>query len=272
MKLTFLGTGAPEGNPSPFCDCINCTYVRHHKKKNIRLQSSLLVNDDLLMDFGPDVTRSFNTLGLSMSTVKTVLVTHCHFDHFFVGNLLHRLPGPQTTPIQYLRIIGPQRIQKLVSEWIVHPKEQKLHFSFIEPFQHLKQGVYDITTVAITQQDTLAGHGVGYIVSDGSKTILYAVDTYMFAQKSWDTLKKFVFDVVILDETFGVKNPPHKDHLNIPLFLKTVTRMRESGIVTPKTKIYTQHMSHHNAPHTLLARAMAKKHIIVPYDGLRVIC
>lgn len=113
MKLLFLGTGSPEGNPSPFCNCINCQYVRRRKGKNIRLQASLLINDDLLIDFGPDVTRAFNKCALSMSKLKYALITHCHHDHFYPGNFFNRLIGPRTSAICELHIFMAQRESRL---------------------------------------------------------------------------------------------------------------------------------------------------------------
>lgn len=270
MKLTFLGTGAPEGNPSPFCDCVNCQYVREKKGKNLRMQASLLVNDDLLIDFGPDVTRSFNNLGLSMSSLKYVLVTHCHFDHFHPGNFFYRTIGPRTTKLTELLVLGPERIRVRSSDWLRKPLEQQVTLKVAEPFKKYLVGPYSIFTLDITQQDEFAGRGMGYVISDKTATTLYAVDSYTFSDRSLKIMGTFIFDVVIIDETFGYKEPRAKDHHNIPLFFQTIDTLKQLGAITSKTKIYTQHMSHHNPPHDKLVPIMARKHVSVPYDGLRV--
>lgn len=270
MKLTFLGTGAPEGNPSPFCDCVNCRYVRRKKDKNLRIQASLLVNDDLLIDFGSDVTRGFNNLGLSMSHLKNVLVTHCHFDHFHPGNFFYRNRGPRTTELTDLIVWGPARIHTRSADWLCKPSEQQVTLKVMEPFKKYSVGPYNISTFAITQQDKFAGKGMGYVISEKTATVLYGVDTYTFSDQSLKMMSRFVFDVVILDETFGYKEPRAKDHHNIPLFFQTIDKMKQLGAITVKTKIYTQHMSHHNPPHDKLVPIMLKKHVRVPYDGLRV--
>ncbi len=50
MKLTFLGTDAATAFPLPFCKCDVCTECRELGGKNLRKRSSLLINDDLLID------------------------------------------------------------------------------------------------------------------------------------------------------------------------------------------------------------------------------
>lgn len=267
MQINFLGTGAPEGNPSPFCDCENCQYVRKTKRRNIRLQSSLLVDNELLIDFGPDVTRMFNNNGKSMSKLKWILVTHCHFDHFCGGNFFNRLIGPRTKSISDLHIYGPERIKEISADWLVKPEEQKVFLHSTKPFQTFMLGKYTIKTFAITQNDTFSGIGMYFVISDGKKTLLYAVDTYSLPEKNWQAMKGLRIDTVILDETFGLEDPPNKDHHNIPLYVETVRRLKIEGYTHKKTTYYTQHMSHHNPPHDKLTSIMKRYAIHVPYDG-----
>ena len=53
MKITMLGTGAI-GYPLSFCNCDNCKEARIRKGKSIRKRASMLINDDLIIDLGPD--------------------------------------------------------------------------------------------------------------------------------------------------------------------------------------------------------------------------
>lgn len=271
MKLLFLGTGALEGNPSPFCDCANCQYVREKKGRNIRQQASILIDNMLLIDFGSDVTREFNSLGKSMAKLKWVLVTHCHIDHFFAGNLFNRLKGPRTTTISDLHIYGPERIKELSNEWISNPVEQKVFLHFINPFQTFKLDKYTIRTFAISQNDKFAGEGMYFAVSDGKKSLLYITDTYKLPQESWKAMKGLSFDTIILDETFGYKEVPNKDHHNISIFLETLQRFKENGLVKSGAKIFANHMSHHNPPHDKLIKIMKNHGVDVSFDGLEVL-
>ena len=54
MKLKYYGTGAAEGIPAMFCSCDICEKSRAAAGRNIRTRSQAMVDDRLLMDFGPD--------------------------------------------------------------------------------------------------------------------------------------------------------------------------------------------------------------------------
>ena len=54
MKIQYWGTAAAEGVPGIFCSCDTCKAARIKKGRCVRTRSQLLINDDLLVDFGPD--------------------------------------------------------------------------------------------------------------------------------------------------------------------------------------------------------------------------
>src|SRR4030042_946112 len=58
MRLFFLGTAAAEGYPAIFCNCANCRQARLLGGRDQRFRSALLVNDDLLIDFAPELLAS----------------------------------------------------------------------------------------------------------------------------------------------------------------------------------------------------------------------
>ncbi len=73
MKLHFLGTGAADwdiNNPA--------------KDKNYRRYSSLLIDDELLVDPGPCIYEFAETFGYNnlFDNLKVVINTHTHSDHF----------------------------------------------------------------------------------------------------------------------------------------------------------------------------------------------
>ena len=55
VKITFLGTAAAEGYPNPFCRCENCEGARKVGGRALRKRASALIDDQLLIDFGPDL-------------------------------------------------------------------------------------------------------------------------------------------------------------------------------------------------------------------------
>jgi len=96
MKLFFLGTASAEGYPAPFCECINCREARKEGGKSLRLRSSLMVDDELLVDFGPDLLSYTLRYDIHFSQIKTLLITHSHYDHLFPNNLNYILPETGT--------------------------------------------------------------------------------------------------------------------------------------------------------------------------------
>src|SRR5262245_39053237 len=81
MRVTFLGPSADHPTPEPWCRCATCQAAREHGGRDVRLRSALLVNDDLLVDAGPDLPAAAARLGIALAAAQAVLVTHPHIDH-----------------------------------------------------------------------------------------------------------------------------------------------------------------------------------------------
>ncbi|MBN2220483.1 MAG: MBL fold metallo-hydrolase, partial [Kosmotogaceae bacterium] len=91
MRVLFLGTAAYEGHPNVFCDCDNCRKVREAGPDNFRLTSAVLVNDDLLIDFGPNIMAGAQKTESTLFDVRTLLITHSHSDHLYLPNFGFRM-------------------------------------------------------------------------------------------------------------------------------------------------------------------------------------
>src|SRR4051794_30461557 len=90
MKVTFLGTAAAEGIPQLWCRCDGCRVARERGGRHVRCRTAILINDDLLIDAGPDVAPAAGRLGLDLAAVRALLVTHPHYDHLSLGTLRDR--------------------------------------------------------------------------------------------------------------------------------------------------------------------------------------
>ena len=93
MKVTLFGTAAAEGFPAMFCECDNCKRAREQGGRNIRTRSEALVDDSLLIDFGPDLLTHTLYSGLSLIPVTDVIITHSHEDHLLASNIWSRCDG-----------------------------------------------------------------------------------------------------------------------------------------------------------------------------------
>ena len=92
MLVTFLGTAAANAFPEAFCKCIHCEQARALGGSSLRKRSALLVNDDLLIDLGPDIMAAAQMHGSSLVNVQYCLQTHAHADHLDLSHLLSRSP------------------------------------------------------------------------------------------------------------------------------------------------------------------------------------
>ncbi|MFA5205011.1 MAG: hypothetical protein WC708_11475 [Lentisphaeria bacterium] len=54
MQIKILGSAAAEGIPALWCECETCGQAREKGGKDIRQRASYLIDDDTMVDFGPD--------------------------------------------------------------------------------------------------------------------------------------------------------------------------------------------------------------------------
>ena len=93
MKLTFLGTAAANAYPEAFCRCKNCQDARTEGGRSLRKRSAALINDDFLIDLGPDIMSASQMHQVDLTNVHYCLQTHPHADHLDLSHLLSRSPG-----------------------------------------------------------------------------------------------------------------------------------------------------------------------------------
>ena len=58
--------------------------------KNLRRRSSIIINDDLLVDIGPDIATASFEHNLSLANISVCLQTHAHEDHLDTEFIISR--------------------------------------------------------------------------------------------------------------------------------------------------------------------------------------
>jgi len=76
MKIKFLGTSAGWPLPRLGCSCEICT---SKDPKDKRTRTQILVNDEILLDAGPDTYN--HLIKNNPSNIKYLLLSHTHLDH-----------------------------------------------------------------------------------------------------------------------------------------------------------------------------------------------
>lgn len=282
MQLTFLGTGADSAYPLPFCACAICQQARAVGGKNIRRRSSALVNQDLLIDLGPDSVPSMLTFGVDPSQLRYLLQTHPHHDHFDQNHLLTRTADYGCVWATSLRLVAsPGTLGSMSSmlrstgfegDLLNFQTQQSLNIT-VQPIQAGETtdlGDYRVTAFRATHDD--AAESSIYAIQSGQRALLYATDTDTLSEGTLAQLSEsgLLFSTVVLDHTYGPGYGQGR-HLNAERFRATVTRFREVGLLQGDARIYATHLSHEGNPEHEELSAYAHRHgYLVPWDGLTV--
>lgn len=280
MKITFLGTAAATSYPLAFCKCAYCNEAREHGGKDFRKRSSIIINDDLLVDMGPDIMSASFMYGKSIADIRYLLQTHPHSDHFDPQLFNTRIPEFMGVSMSKLQVYASERTLAKMSEMVrgegiiddfLRPDEQKrlnMEIFPVEPSSSFEVGNYKISAF-------LAGHdkAVGsllYAVTEDDFTCFYGTDTDVLPEETWKSFHEaeLRFNVVILDQTYG----PDFDgpgHLNADRFKKQIERMEKEKLLADGARILATHISHEgNPPHDKLSEYAAESGYEIAYDGL----
>ncbi len=278
MKITFLGTAAI-GYPLTFCNCTNCQLAREKKGKSIRKRASILINDDLIIDLGPDTQTAMTMYDKDMGKIKYLLQTHIHADHFDAGLLTTRIPYMAIQNHPLLEIYAHPECLKIMSDRVNHYENADLisdegssklnvKSKSVNAGDSFQVGHYKVKAIDCVH-DTKHG-SLLYVISENDKNVFYATDTPALTEKALEELKDYHLDLVIMDHSFG-KVDYSFSHLNEKLFIEQLEKMRSLGIIDDKTLIYGTHISHDGLSYHELIEEEAVSHgYHMAYDGLEI--
>jgi phosphoribosyl 1,2-cyclic phosphate phosphodiesterase len=280
MLITFLGTSAANAYPEAFCRCKNCEQARILGGKSIRKRSAALINDDLLIDLGPDILTASNIHNCSFSEVRYCLQTHAHADHLDTSHFLSRSPG--------YGVVGAPRLHFYASSGTLRHAAHLLErdcapAGFLDPEvgEHLNLEVHQIdpqksftvgpyrVTAFPANHDPIV-EPLLYAIQMNRRTIFYATDTASLSEEIWRGFHKheLQFDLVILDHTYGL-NELGSDHLSARQFIEHVARMRNEGLLAQKARAFATHIAHEGNPaHPELVDFAKQYGYEIAYDGL----
>lgn len=276
MRLLYLGTAAAEGWPAPFCHCENCKNARMKKGKDLRTRPQVLINDDLMMDYGPDTFSHSHQYELELDRVKTVLLTHSHSDHFHPLELILRAsPYAFGQDTDALQLYGNETCCQMYQELLVHPEAPEQLETYVQfttalafsPFCSGRYRVLPLKAVHDPRENCLL-----YAVSDDcGKTIFYGNDTGAICPETWEAIRPMHFQLVSLDCTMGTSDAC-AGHMNLKACFETREKMLELGCADSSTIFVVTHFSHGCCPlHEELSSLAAAGGFIAAYDGMQLV-
>jgi len=306
VKLTFLGTAAAEGYPALWCRCERCTTARARGGRKLRFRSSLLINDDLLIDPGPDLVAAAIRHNVDLAPVQAALVTHPHTDHLEASTLYWRRKGFVGTPLPLLHVYASQRSfdrvlrheGREIDPVAIHIQAHRIG-AFerveIETGEAAADGRFEGGSVPQTPRRRYtvwtfaASHAepaiepmfyairqtAGPEAEGRTPTLLYATDTGPFSEETWAGLERvgregLRFDVTAIDSTVGL-GPDSRGHMNVRQSTWHQEELERRGLLAEGARRFAHHFSHNGTPpYEELVEHLAPRGVQPAYDGLVV--
>ncbi|MDL2273287.1 hypothetical protein LJC34_01870 [Oscillospiraceae bacterium OttesenSCG-928-G22] len=272
MKIKYLGTGGSEGIPASFCVCPVCENARKAGGKEVRRRASALINDEILVDLSPDFFSQALELHLDLSRLRALLITHTHYDHFYLRELTNRAVAPEhLMGPAVLDILGSEEAEECLHRDVAGKNRDVLYrvidFTVLKPFVPFEYGEYTITPLKARHNCV---EPFIFIIEEGGKRMLYGNDTAFFPEETWDYMQGIYFDFVSLDcSNFTALETD--EHMCLEDNLTTKKRMYQLGNANEKTRFFATHFSHlAAASHYEIDETMRIYGIRPVYDGLEI--
>jgi phosphoribosyl 1,2-cyclic phosphate phosphodiesterase len=132
------------------------------------------------------------------------------------------------------------------------------------PFRHAG---YRITPIHANHKQDEDSQNL--IIEHGGRTLLYATDTGIWSEQTWDFLRDVKLDLFVIECTEGFHGTHYWGHLDIPECIEVVDRLRAMGTLSSTTRVVTTHHGvQGNATHTQLEEALLPHGIEPGFDGM----
>ena len=224
MKIQFLGTGAADW-----------PIKRKDSNKEYRRLSSALIDECLLIDFGPNVLDALDDCNAQQTNIKYVINTHRHADHYNEDVLKVLVSGG--------------------AEFVPFKKNEQREI-----------GKYTVHSFAANH--STCDDAVHFIITDGEKTLFYGLDGAWLLMPEVDAIKKFKPDLAVLDATVGEITGDYRifEHNNLNMVCEIKNSLEQYvGRFCISHMARTLHTDHES-----LVKRMERDGIIVAYDGLTI--
>ena len=283
MKFVFLGTAAAEGIPGRWCGCRICTEARARGGREIRRRCAYLIDDDTMVDFGPDTFDQLLRAGVDSSRLRRIIFTHPHGDHMAAGELAYRrTPGFCSDVPEYrLDVVASKETMRELVRGVITSNATGLNV--VRLFDDLRLNALvatggewtrsgDVEALAIPASHAPAMGAMIYAIRRGGRTLLIANDTGNLAPESLAMLENVKLDAAVLECTTAFRTPDAcRNHMGFNTTVGFRKRLVEMGCLAPDAPVYVSHFSHNGQGlHDELQAKFAPHGMIVAYDGLSI--
>jgi len=223
MKITFLGTGAADWSRA-----------LHKDVEGFRRNAAILIDDCLLIDCGPDVPDALATFGKRVDSIRYVINSHRHADHYnenTIASLPHATLYPTT--VGGTVTVGTYTVEVLPANHATCP------------------------------------NAVHFIVSDGEKRLFYGLDGAWPPYVEVKAIQKYGVDLAILDATVGDVCGDYRifEHNNLTMVMEL-----KHSLAPYVGRWFISHMARTlHTSHAELVQRMKPHGINVAFDGCEIV-
>ena len=223
MKIHFLGTGAGDW-----------LLEKTNNMSEFRMHASVLLDDVLLIDPGPNVLNAMQEQSIDKTKIKYIINTHKHYDHYSENSV------------------------KALSDYAT--------FFNICANQTIEIGNY--TVIAFKANHGTCDDAVHFIISDGSSRLFYGMDGAWLMYDEVAAIKKQGIDFAVIDGTVGFIDGDYRifEHNNLNMVLEIAKSLNK---YVKQFCINHMAMTLHT-DHNTLKNKMSEHNILVAYDGMEI--
>lgn len=287
--MIFLGTGASEAIPNPFCECEVCRKaMASHDPREKRGRSAFSIDEQNLIDFGPDVISAAGRFCVPMSHLRNIFYTHFHSDHCDFVNWEN--PRMSVTPPPNVRVFlsepaleGLKAFRDVILSYPskdyardIRFYEKMLEFVPLKPYDTVMADDMTVSALKTIHPGRFVGEtALNYLFERNGKRFLYAADTGLYCEENYEFLKGKLLNILIMECSFGLQDlEQNSGHLSCKHAALMIDRFRKDGVVSDSTEIYMTHIGHKGGlNHVELQQKMRELTglaVDAAYDGLRL--
>ncbi len=267
MRVRLLGTGAADGIPGWLSDSEVSVHARAVGGREIRSRSAALLDGHLKIDLPPDTAWQMARDNLNACDWTALVFTHSHNDHLAVDELQYGMFPFNENAYLPFPVYGNRTVCEIVRArypaWPIEVVETRC----FEPFVHIG------TTVTPVR----AHHGGGaedtqnLLFERDGRTLLYATDTGIWREPTWEFLQGRQVNALVIECTEGLGGTNFEGHLDVDECFEVVRRLRTMGTLQADSRVWTTHHSQQGrATHAQLVQLLQEEGILAGYDGLEI--
>lgn len=271
MRIKFLGTGASEGIPSLFCNCPVCKNAREVGGRAVRSRSGVLLDDDLLIDFSPDMFLNAQRYGVDCSKIHNILVSHSHWDHLSIYDIAPQRYKIEEQDVLPLHIYSNATVlEQIKGAWRSLCENGFVQLQQLTMGKTFSVGAYNVTV--FRSQHMKPEESMVYLLEKEGKKYLHLFDTGEGIDQIVFYLQErgIKIDAVSMDCTYGLLEREYFGHMNLNQCIRLSKRFKKVGVFTPDTKICVTHICHWGGTYADLQEKASAHGIQVAYDGLEL--